>query len=78
MQSDQYRVDAASVTIDGPVHQPWQRSVSGTRPLWRPTLLAALILLPLASTAAVYKCKGADGSTVFADSPCGPDAGVSV
>ncbi len=42
----------------------------------RASILVALILLPLASAAAVYRCKGADGSVIFADSPCGPDAQV--
>jgi hypothetical protein len=35
-----------------------------------------LALFPLVSEAAVYRCKGADGSVIFADSPCGPDAQV--
>jgi hypothetical protein len=38
------------------------------------SLLVALAVFPLLSSAAVYRCKGADGSVIFADSPCGPDA----
>jgi hypothetical protein len=77
-QSDQYRLFADSMMIGGPLHQLCEAWLRRTRPLWKPALLAALILLPLESTAAVYKCKGADGSTVFADAPCGPDAQVLV
>jgi len=78
MRSDQCRLVADSTTIGGPLHQLCEAWVRRTRPLWKPVLLAALILLPLESSAAVYKCKGADGSTEFADAPCGPDAQVLV
>ena len=41
--------------------------------VWASTLLALFLISPVAS-AATYKCAGADGSTVYADTPCGPDA----
>lgn len=44
--------------------------------VWKKALLAALIALPLSSFAAVYKCKGANGNTVFSEVPCGDDAQV--
>ena len=40
----------------------------------------ALLLLAVSPAlwSAVYQCKGADGSTVFSDSPCGADAKVII
>jgi len=76
MHSDRIRTAAAFVT-SGELAPPRRtRSLLQTHPLWKAALLAAMILLPLEAGAAVYKCKGADGSTVFADAPCGADAQV--
>jgi uncharacterized protein DUF4124 len=41
-------------------------------PAW--ILLAAALLVSASSEAQIYTCKGADGSRVFSDKRCGPDA----
>jgi len=76
MHSDRIRAVATLVTR-GEIAPRWnQQSFLQTRSLWKEILLAAMILLPFEASAAVYKCKGNDGSTVFADAPCGADAQV--
>jgi ankyrin repeat protein len=40
---------------------------------WASALLALVLISPVTS-AATYKCAGTDGSTVYADTPCGPGA----
>jgi Domain of unknown function (DUF4124) len=44
------------------------------RLILRRALLVGLLLLPSALCAQIYTCRGADGSVVFSDEKCGPDA----
>jgi hypothetical protein len=76
MHSDRVRAAAAFMTNRDLAPPRRGRSILRTPPAWGAILLAATIVLPLEARAAVYKCKGADGSTVFADAPCGADAQV--
>lgn len=52
--------------------------VTATQPrrasAWRLGVLVAMSAIPIAAHAAVYKCKKADGGTVYSDIPCGPGA----
>jgi uncharacterized protein DUF4124 len=70
--------------VAGPPLVESRASRRGARPerragrIAKVSFLLAWAVFPLMGAAAVYRCKGADGSVVFADSPCGPDAQVQV
>ncbi len=70
------RAIADSLLVEGAASLVRERSQRRMNRMAKASVFVALALLPLASSAAVYRCKGADGSVVFADSPCGPDAQV--
>ena len=70
------RVIADSPLVEGPESRPGERSRRRMNRMTKAAILVALVLLPFASAAAVYRCQAANGSVIFADSPCGPDAQV--
>jgi hypothetical protein len=47
-------------------------------PVWRLAVLVSLSAICFTAHATVYKCKKADGSTVYSDIPCGPGAQTQV
>lgn len=70
------RVIADSLLVEGSASPLGERTHWQMNRMAKVSLLVALVVFPLANEAAVYRCQGADGSVIFADSPCGPDAQV--